>query len=331
MRVISKNRPTANDVHIPGPMSSGRKRKPVQKPWTADNVPENLKEWPEPMRVRFAAVATQVLEETGDEEKAVQAGIAAAMRLKKMIEKANYAKSLCMLCKENPPDSDSLWQDSDGGLQRAWHCAKCFPAWYAEKGEMVIHTHKLEGGVAPGRYKPIRHSPKEKRKVSKDTVLKINGQPVTVEAMARAWVMAQPGAPTEALAPPDTIEKAWEVEIVKADEEKRLLYGVALEPQTKDSQNDIADEEEIEKAAHNFMIKSRLMDLQHKEVVDPKKAIPVESYIAMVDMMVNDKPIKKGSWVVVTKIFDDEIWQMVKSGAIKGYSIRGFGKRKPVA
>lgn len=339
-----------------------------------------------------------------------------------MIQKANHSYSLCMSCKADSPAHDALWQSDADSLERAWFCPKCFPAWYAEKGERVVHVNKVEG-VVPKRYR-IRHTPKEKRKVSKADLLRVNGDTVTLSDLAHAWLektdrftsapwqspeaaldpadfakvclinLNEPGsdpvkakmklpikstpagpvnlnalrnaaarlpqtdAPEEAkreaarkliklmraggLEPgeatlrmadveKETVEKSWEVKVIKADEEKRLLYGVALEPETVDSQNDKANEAEIEKAAHHFMIQSRLMDLQHKEVVDPKKATPVESYITLTDMVINDKPIKKGSWVVVTKIFDDEIWKMVKSGEIRGYSIRGFGRRKPVS
>lgn len=337
------------------------------------------------------------------------------------IQKANHSKSLCMTCKADAPAHDALWQSDADSLERAWFCPKCFPAWYAEKGERVVHVNKVEG-VVPKRYR-IRHTPKERRKVNKGDLLKVNGDIVTLSDLAKSWLIQkdrftsapwqspearlEPGefcstclidlndegekvkakcklpvrstpagpvnlnalrnaaarlpqtdAPEEAkraaarkliklmraggLKPGDAtlamanvekeeVEKSWEVEVIKADEEKRLLYGVALEPETVDSQNDKANEAEIEKAAHGFMIQSRLMDLQHKEVVDPKKATPVESYITLTDMVINDKLIKKGSWVVVTKIFDDEIWQMVKSGEIRGYSIRGFGRRKPVS
>lgn len=331
MATINKSQPAVSDTGLT------RVSKPYSYP---DSIPAVAQNWKPSEQHRCAEVAQKVYTETKDEQKAIFACIGAVkqMRQKSEVNKANHAYAKCMLCKENPPDNDALWQDGDGVLHRAWSCNKCYPSWYAEKGEMVIHVHKVEG-VAPSRYRPIRHSPKEKKakKVSKDTLLKINGQQVTVGELAKSWLAGQPKevepTPIESDVPDGTevIEKAWEVEIVKADEEKRLLYGVALEPQTKDSQNDTVDETEIEKAAHGFMIKSRLMDLQHKEVVDPKKATPVESYIALVDMEIGGKPIKRGSWIVVTKIFDDEIWKMVKRGEIRGYSIRGFGKRKPVA
>lgn len=128
----------------------------------------------------------------------------------------------------------------------------------------------------------------------------------------------------------DEVEKEWQCEIVKADEEKRLIYGIVLQPDIADKQNDTISVEEIEAGAHRFMIKSRHMDLQHEKTLPLEAAVPVESYLAPVDFKMGDKPVAKGSWVLVTKIFDDEIWQQVKAGQINGYSIRGYGRRQKV-
>ncbi len=85
------SRPTANDVHIPGPMGNERKRKPIQKPWTVANVPDNLKGWPENMRARFAEIATRVLEETGDEE-AIEGEESSSLRVRDVTEDGLEAK-----------------------------------------------------------------------------------------------------------------------------------------------------------------------------------------------------------------------------------------------
>jgi hypothetical protein len=132
---------------------------------------------------------------------------------------------------------------------------------------------------------------------------------------------------------PSTIEKSWNVDITKADSEKQIVYGVAypLFPLgEKDTQNDRASAEEIEKMAWGFMENSRAYDLQHKKVIDSNKARIVESYIAPVDFDMNGCLVAKGSWVVATHIVDKDIWQQVKSGMIKSYSIRGMGTRSRV-
>lgn len=123
--------------------------------------------------------------------------------------------------------------------------------------------------------------------------------------------------------------------IVKADFEKRLVYGVVLVPDRLDGEQDIIDAEEIEKAAHAWMLRGltvtpNLMDNQHEEVVSVAKARPVESYIAPVDFTIGDSFIAKGSWVLVTHIPDDDLWELVKAGKRRAYSIAGWGKRSEV-
>ena len=117
-----------------------------------------------------------------------------------------------------------------------------------------------------------------------------------------------------------TFEKKVNIFINKEEEEKKLVYGIVYEPNEIDAQGDFATEEEIEKAAHNFMLKYQQIDKQHD--FTPGVAEVVESYIAPTDMTIGEQEIKKGSWVLVTKVNDD-IWEDVKSGNLTGYSMAG--------
>jgi hypothetical protein len=44
------------------------------------------------------------------------------------------------------------------------------------------------------------------------------------------------------------------VDIFKVDDEKHIVYGKALVPDRVDSQGDIVSKQDIETAAHNFLI-----------------------------------------------------------------------------
>jgi len=123
-------------------------------------------------------------------------------------------------------------------------------------------------------------------------------------------------------------EKIWMTGIEKAyDIEKRLVYGIVLNPDVVDSQGDIASADEIEKSAHEFFMKSRMLDHNHKVTLDPSIATPVESYIAPTDFLIGKKLVKKGAWVMVTKVFDNGLWEDVKKGKLLSYSIAGYGRR----
>jgi len=111
---------------------------------------------------------------------------------------------------------------------------------------------------------------------------------------------------------------------VPADPDAEILILKADEP-PEDVEVDEKAAEEIEKAAHEFLHRSRVIGRQHKEVA---KAYPVESWITPQDMEWNGQSIKKGTWLLGTKIEDEELWQLVKSGEINGYSIGGWGLRR---
>lgn len=118
------------------------------------------------------------------------------------------------------------------------------------------------------------------------------------------------------------------VEFIAKQEEQRLVTGIVLEPNTIDAHGDLVKEETIEKAAFDFMIKSRTIGKQHKNVIEDVKV--VESFIAPLNYELNGQPIKKGSWIMTVKVMNDQIWQDVKKGSFTGFSIGGFGEKVPV-
>ena len=122
------------------------------------------------------------------------------------------------------------------------------------------------------------------------------------------------------------------VPIIKA--EKHLAYGVVLKPGVPDSQGDIITPDDIERAAHNWMKRSRIYDHQHQTTLWEGEAIPVESWIAPFDLTPElgwPKYTPKGSWILTSYIPDPVIWEQVKTGKVKAYSIRGWGKRRRLA
>ena len=123
----------------------------------------------------------------------------------------------------------------------------------------------------------------------------------------------------------------YTVRLLKADG-PHVVYGVVYEPCSKgsgsvcklDTQNDWVTPEELRKTAWAYMEKSRTIGSQHRGTA---KAVPVESFIAPVDMEVDGETIRKGSWVVGVKINDDAIWKKVESGELNAFSIGGKGVR----
>lgn len=125
--------------------------------------------------------------------------------------------------------------------------------------------------------------------------------------------------------PPDFVIKNMDYDFSVVSDDNRLVYGPVLIPDTVDLQGDIISEEEIIKAAHKFMIKSQTMGVEHMVVNDNIRI--VESFVTPVDIEVNGRFFKKGTWLAGSKILDDSTWEAVKQGKLTGYSIEGYGKR----
>lgn len=111
----------------------------------------------------------------------------------------------------------------------------------------------------------------------------------------------------------------------KSDGEKRLVYAMVYAPDEEDSHGDYADAETIEDAAHVFMRDFRTVGLQHEREAP---AHVVESYVAPQDMTVGGRAVKRGSWMIVVKVDDDELWQKVKAGEFGGVSLGGYAERE---
>jgi hypothetical protein len=347
--------PTVSDVHIP--TTDRGKRTPISKPWTVANVPPSVANFTEAEKVRFIEVANRVLEETDDEGAAIRAGLGAVNQMREKVTKANHAKNLCMLCKEKPPELDVLW---NGGHSRAWFCDSCFHKWSLDKGGEIVGTNRISEGVVPGRYK-IKNSPKGVTKMDANKRLTINGVQTTLGEMAKAWLEKKSAdtsvikdfqllealstEPNERIGKPAEPEpdegeqvakneKTWDCEIVKADSEKRIVYGIVLQPDIPDSQRDVVGRSEIEKAAHGFMYQygksGRKLDFQHQEDLPIDKAYPVESYITPTSFSINGKQIPEGAWIMGVHVPDDKTWTLIKSEQLKAFSVKGVGRRTPV-
>ena len=117
------------------------------------------------------------------------------------------------------------------------------------------------------------------------------------------------------------------VSIFKADEERRLVYGVIAESGMVDAQGDVMDAQTIEDMAHNFMMRFRRFDERHNWM--QVEAMPVESWVFKEDVTLFGQLIKAVSWVIGAKVFDDGIWQKVRSGEYRAFSIGGKGVRTP--
>lgn len=112
--------------------------------------------------------------------------------------------------------------------------------------------------------------------------------------------------------------------IVMKDDDKKIAYAAVLVPNEPDSDGEIVTKEKIEQSAHEWMLSYRNVDLGHTL---NNVAVPVESYITPVDIAVEKGILPAGSWILASKVYDDQTWEAVKDGNLTGYSVMGIKRQ----
>jgi len=128
----------------------------------------------------------------------------------------------------------------------------------------------------------------------------------------------------------DGVKTVW-IELAKVDEWKRLVTGIVLQPEVVDAQGDIMDADVIKDAAHDFLAlynEATKLGRGHKVFNIPLDL--VESYIVPETTILNGRTIRKGTWMMTTRVVDDDTWDDVLAGKLRGYSIAGMAKAIPV-
>lgn len=128
-------------------------------------------------------------------------------------------------------------------------------------------------------------------------------------------------------ATPEPAEKPIDLQfdLIKSNTDKQLAYGVVYEPDRVDTDGDSAGADAIEEAAHQYLADFSNINLMHEKPLGNRVRV-VESYIAPVDFSIGTQSIRKGSWVMAVYIDDPKLWDAVKSGILKGFSIEGTGR-----
>ena len=101
-----------------------------------------------------------------------------------------------------------------------------------------------------------------------------------------------------------------------------------LEPYTVDAQGDVLVPETIRRTAHAYLAKHGQIGYMHRDF--SRRFRILESFITPSDFEIDNQWVTKGSWLMAVRVLDEETWTEVKSGKITGFSIGGFGRRKPL-
>ena len=114
---------------------------------------------------------------------------------------------------------------------------------------------------------------------------------------------------------------------IKKEAKFNIVTFVALVPDEEDLNGDIISVDEIQLTAIEFMlnIQSKDINVDHDDDQKIEKFNFVESYIAPIDMEINDDAIiPKWSWILWIQ-FDDYTYEKVLSGDYVWISIQGKG------
>jgi hypothetical protein len=125
------------------------------------------------------------------------------------------------------------------------------------------------------------------------------------------------------------------VEFKKINEDKRIIIGLALIPnkpiyrKNEDKEYYIYfSKETVRKSSELFLKNNRNNEATLEHNLKANGVSVIESWI--VEDVQKDKTALyglnavEGSWAVVMKIYNDEIWEDVKLGKYKGLSIEGY-------
>lgn len=116
----------------------------------------------------------------------------------------------------------------------------------------------------------------------------------------------------------DKVFGAMQVEPTIKPELRQVTF-VAMVPDEIDFHGDVTTADEVRKAKESWNESKQQANLFHLEMTDTFRVI--ESYLAPADMVLDDKFVMKGTWLMTLQVEDDQLWDLVKSGDACGISI----------
>lgn len=126
---------------------------------------------------------------------------------------------------------------------------------------------------------------------------------------------------------------AIEGKILKQDEEERLVYGWAYVSTVNgeislDHSGEFIQPNQLAKAATNFMLSMRTAKRMHSggKIGEVVHSMPLTNDIAKALGIQSDRE----GWLVAIKVYDDQVWQDVKSGKLAAFSIGGRALKEMV-
>jgi len=126
-----------------------------------------------------------------------------------------------------------------------------------------------------------------------------------------------------------------EVELKEVDSEKRILMGAALIPNKKIYRRNGEDEfyiyfseDTVRKSMELFFKRGNQNNATYEHKDELNGMSVVESWLIEDEKLDKSKlygfNLPKGTWMISMKVDNDEVWNNVKEGKVKGFSIEGY-------
>ena len=113
--------------------------------------------------------------------------------------------------------------------------------------------------------------------------------------------------------------------IIKLNAEQQIVTAALMVPDETDLQGDSISADEIQACCHRFAedyLSGRAsMNLEHEQ--DTEDILVVESFIAPVNYTDHGKKIKKGTWILSSKILNKDVGPL-QAGRVHGLLNWGF-------
>lgn len=132
-------------------------------------------------------------------------------------------------------------------------------------------------------------------------------------------------------------EESEQQKIIVLSEEKRIVTGAVLVPDKRIYRNDANGEyyiwfskETISNLRDKFHLRKKTdqTNIQHKGSTINANYV-IESYITSETLSDSRFNYPIGTWVMTYKVEDDNTWNLIKEGSLKGFSIEAVCKSKP--
>ena len=111
--------------------------------------------------------------------------------------------------------------------------------------------------------------------------------------------------------------------------DSHYTLGVAYPADRVDGHGDFMKAATVRETAWGYIEKGAKVGLQHQERTLGHGRV-VESYIYQgPDWAINGQVVKSGDWMLGV-VWDAQVWPLIKTGRLKGWSIQGAGTRRRI-